>query len=369
MAAGVIVLLASAGVLFAQRDAHQSAVDGNLSSNRFVTASAEVVPRRVTVAQLSDAVEKGRGETDERAEKTVAHLELVERLSSSRLARLSAQMPGAKSKFALMAVGDASVFLEPPSSEVPDIQAPDASAQRQIIARAQDYLKTITPKLPDFYAKRITSIFEEKWTTKEKEGTQSPGALQFKGDFQSPVLYRRGKEMVRTNGTEQQGVVTRGTFGPVLSAVVPDNLRGPMQWHGWEEGPTGAMAVFEFQVSIKDSRYGVSFPMGGLPIERKTGYLGEIGIDPNTGTIQRLVLRSDPVLGFRAVEHADIMLEYGPVVIGGKTYTCLLRGVSISRARFQEPGIVRRDRALILLNDVVFTDYHVFRSEMRIIPN
>jgi hypothetical protein len=73
------------------------------------------------------------------------------------------------------------------------------------------------------------------------------------------------------------------------------------------------------------------------------------------------------VFGFRAVEHANIMLEYGPVAIGGKAYTC-----PVGVFRCQEPdqgmGIVGRNRSFILLDDVVFTDYHVFRSEMRILP-
>jgi hypothetical protein len=29
---------------------------------------------------------------------------------------------------------------------------------------------------------------------------------------------------------------------------------------------------------------------------------------------------------------------------------------------------VGRNRSFILLDDVIFTDYHVFRSEMRILP-
>ena len=109
--------------------------------------------------------------------------------------------------------------------------------------------------------------------------------------------------------------------------------------------------------------------MGGISGARRTGYQGEIGIDPETGTILRVTLRSDAVVGFHAVEHANIMLEYGPVAIGGRTYTCAVRGVSMSTARYQQKGILRRDEGSILLDDVLFTDYHVFRSEVRILPN
>ena len=111
----------------------------------------------------------------------------------------------------------------------------------------------------------------------------------------------------------------------------------------------------------------VSFPMGGLAVARRTGYHGEIGIDSDTGTILRLALQSDPVVGSHFIGHGDIMLEYGSVVIGGKAYTCPVRGVSMSTGSYWVGR--HKSLAFILLDDVVFTDHHVFRSEMRLLPN
>ncbi|HEY2471730.1 MAG TPA: hypothetical protein VGI45_28350 [Terracidiphilus sp.] len=339
-------------------------------------AGVEPVARRpVTVSQLAEILEKAKALSDDDAAKEVEHVELTERLSSPELARLTGELSGAKSKAALMAVGDTSVFLDPPPSEMLAKAAPNADEQRQIVSRASDYLKKIIPRLPDFYAKRITTAFRVAWTPKDRLGSHEPGVLGLRGKFQARVLYRNGKEVVRAEGTEELNLITRGTFGPILSIVIKDNLRSPMQWHGWQAGPNGAMAVLQFQVPQQESHYQVSFgglPFGGAGIlvsGRPTGYRGEIGIDPDTGTILRLVLRSDPVLGFRFSGHADLMLEYGSVAIGGKTYTCPVRGVSRSTARYQQMGIIRRENAFILLDDVVFTDYHVFRSEMRIVPN
>lgn len=376
VAVGMFGLVASAAVLFAQESIQrQSVCSQQKLKNEAANASAAVpgestARQAVTVAQLADAVETAKGKSDEDAAKEIELLELTERLSSPELARLDEELPGAGSRAALMAVGDASVFLEPPKSEMLDEPAPDADEQLQIVSRASDYLKKIVPRLPNFYAKRITTAFKEEWTPRDKHGTHEAGALHLKGKFQATVLYRNGKEIVRAEGAEQGTLITRGTFGPVLTAVLMDNLHSPMQWHGWEKGADGPMAVFQFQVPPKKSHYEVSFFGAGTWIPGKAmGYRGEIKIDPVTGTILRLVLRSDPVLGFRFKGHADIMLEYGSVEIGGKTYTCPVRGVSISAAKYQQMGIVRRDRAFILLDDVVFTDYHVFRSEMRILPD
>lgn len=356
-------LIASAGVLFAQGPVQGAATTPKVRGEA-------ITFQEVTVAELAEEIEAAKDKSDEDAAKEIGRLELTERLSSPELARLSGELPGAKSKSALMAVGDSSVFLEPPKSEMPEITVPDEAQQRQIVSRAMDYLNTIIPKLPDFYATRITNVFRVAWTPQHKESMRKPDALQHTGTFRAKVLYRDRKEVVQAEGTQLGGLslVIQGTFGPVLATVMKDNLQTPMQWHGWEKSTQGAMAVFEFHVPREDSHYGVAFPMGGVPDARRIGYHGEIGIDPATGTILQLVLESDPVFGFRAVEHADIMVEYGSVVIGGRAYTCPVRGVSKSTARYQEMGVVRRDDAFILLDDVVFTDYHMFRSEMRIVP-
>ena len=66
------------------------------------------------------------------------------------------------------------------------------------------------------------------------------------------------------------------------------------------------------------------------------------------------------------------MVEYGSVVIGGKVYTCPVRSVSMSIGRSEQgftalgPTVSRK---VTRLDDVVFSDYHVFRSEMRILPD
>ncbi len=147
------------------------------------------------------------------------------------------------------------------------------------------------------------------------------------------VYFRSGKEVVRADGAQERALVSRGTFGPILATVFMDASRGKVHWSRWEEGPSGPMTVFRVVVPKSESHYESSFwsasPMGGvIGATGPTAYHGEIGIDPDTGTILRLVLEADPDLG-SPMERADIMVEYGPVVIGGKVYTCPTRSVSI----------------------------------------
>ena len=62
-----------------------------------------------------------------------------------------------------------------------------------------------------------------------------------------------------------------------------------------------------------------------------SGYHGFIAVDPKNGAILRVTLQadlkpSDPLV------RSDILVEYSPVEIGGKTYICPVKSVSISLA-------------------------------------
>ena len=69
------------------------------------------------------------------------------------------------------------------------------------------------------------------------------------------------------------------------------------------------------------------------------------------------------------------MIDYGPVEIGGKVYTCPLRSVSISRVRsvnffkVDDEGFRTYGPYSTSLNDITFTDYHAFRAQSHILSN
>jgi hypothetical protein len=129
-----------------------------------------------------------------------------------------------------------------------------------------------------------------------------------------------------------------------------DAARGNLIWIRWEKGAAGTEAVFGYAVKANVSHYKVD--------GQTTAYHGEIWIDPSTGTIGRIVLRSDPGTASPLLSTADIAVEYGPVELGGKTYICPLKGVALSG-----------DGTNSWLNEVVFEEYHLFRSNMRILPD
>jgi len=324
-----------------------------------------------------------KGKSDARIARQLSGLELTERMSSAKLKSLEQNVSGMKSRWALVALADASVFLGPPAADVLSQAPPDANEQQRMIDLIVEYLARTLPKLPNFYATRTIVGFEDIQSGRRpRAGSGNHPSWRQVGSSKVVVAYRDGKEVINPrewgkhpHHPEGEGLITRGTFGPILSTVIGDAAHGGMTWNRWERGSAGTLAVFRYRVPKEHSHYSVSFH--GLSSDKAdaepvTGYHGEVAIDPATGTILRLTVQAEQPLG-SPVFQGDIMVEYGPVEIGGKTYTCPVRSVSISMGdmRFMsgtDPlGEYTPGPEATLLNDVTFENYHQFRSDSRIL--
>jgi hypothetical protein len=188
--------------------------------------------------------------------------------------------------------------------------------------------------------------------------------LHILSTFSATVLYRDGKEVLDSGGKEWKPdpyanwMDTSGEFGAILITVVVDAAQGKLAWSHWEQGSAGPLAVFRYSVPEEKSHYLVTYNVNGnLVLERLSGYHGQIAVDPESGTILRMMLETDlkpddPII------HSGMLVEYGPVEIGGKTYTCPVKSVSI---------LQQRKTLYTILNDVSFERYHLFRAETRIL--
>jgi hypothetical protein len=194
------------------------------------------------------------------------------------------------------------------------------------------------------------------------------------------VTYRDGREVRDTDGEKgknqgkpESGFSTVGEFGPVLSVVMGDALRGEVTWQRWEqrlnEGGSEAVAVFRYAVSEDQSNYMVEIPSGGKIEQIYPGYHGEIAIDPATGTILRISLVSELPSPYQAMQTA-ILVEYAPVTIGEQSYICPARGVAFIKIPVVHDAAPQAGSAVNVqthLNDVAFTQYHLFLSKARIV--
>jgi hypothetical protein len=126
--------------------------------------------------------------------------------------------------------------------------------------------------------------------------------------------------------------------------------------------------VFNYDVPQSASHYAVENVENGtadLP-----AYHGELAIDPVTGAIYRITLTAEGSESSAARE-SNIALEYGPVEIGGTTYICPLHGVAYTQPRLLDakgsPLSGQEEDGPHYLNDATFTQYHLFRSEVKIL--
>jgi hypothetical protein len=346
---------------------------------------------KVTVAELEELV---HAQTD--LPRRLQNLELTERLSTPRLDALLSVIHGERERQTLTAKSDLSIALAPPADEIVNRPRPPVEEQRAILVRSFNYLQNAIPKLPDFYALRTTVRFEEPpegdneiWKMPHQDQT-----LHFATGEHATVLYRNGHEVVEkkkklgerrvVRGVRASGLEARGTFGPILAYVLTAaaTSSSSLSWKRWERGKYGDLAVFSYRVPSTNSVPELTYCClpegdGTTPYQNKADTYGEFALNPDTGAMMRVVINADlneerdpdvPLI------RSQIMVEYGPEELGGKTYICPQRSVEVSRGRsereFHEWGMVFSLYSYFetMINDVTFSGYHKFGSEARIVP-
>jgi len=350
----------------------------------------------VTLEHLEQVLTTLHGKADATASRKLSELELTERLTTVRLAELEKGLPGPQSRAALLALADTSAFLKLPASEEVSKAVPDAETQHAMLQSAANYVAQTLSKLPNFFATQKVLHFEDAPAV-QRNGTYFPKEpLQVVSAASAVVLYRDGKQVVEwKNGksgkdtTPMLGLITSGEFGPILDTVLADAAHGKIEWSNWERGDPNDVAVFAYSVAKANSHYDVKFCCLEADIanvfSQFSGYHGEIALDPASGTILRITMMAD-LKGAGPVSQADVMVEYGAVDIGGRVYICPRRSVAEVQAYQQTapkspeeapnelglhaPGPTSAEIGplLTLLNDVSYNDYHLFRSDSRILP-
>ena len=252
-----------------------------------------------------------------------------------------------------------------------------------------NYVTKTIPQLPNFLATRATTRFEDTPLLQKPGGFIPYEPLHQVGTSSATVLYRDGREFedaaaTRIKTTAAQGLTTWGEFGPILAIVLLDAAQSKLAWSHWEQGPAGPQAVFAYEVPKEKSHYEVNYccvanpsatvaanmlPFhAGRGLSRGDGCRSRQRIDPAPIAIMAALKPDSPV------SRADILVEYGPVDIGGKTYICPVKSVSITTAqmvqqteRYAQPLANQMQPLKTMLNDVQFEQYHVFRADARVL--
>ena len=352
----------------------------------FYVDQSDPAIRWVTVTQLQQLL--GANHEDAEAARQLSSVALTERLDSTRLASMlasrTAALHGKKTEQTLTTLSDESAFLPPPVAEISGDGPPDSNAQQHMISLLSHYLEQTITKLPDFFAVRTTTHYQDTAQFDAAHRRLEHEPMHLARSYKETVLYRNGSEIAdpgsqkpHKRNVKDPDLITYGTFGPALGFVQDAiNTPGALTWSHWEQSPSGVRAVFRYQVPpIKSGLLGCCLPDGDgtTGFQRLVGYHGEITIDPSNGAILRLQAEAD-IHHFPPVSRSDIMITYGPVEIGGKTYICPQRSVSIMRTRSLtmlgewDESFLTYGPWATLVNDISYADYHMFRGESRVMP-
>ena len=333
--------------------------------------------KQVSLKELGEILELDESDTTKANQ--LGGLELTSRLSESRLASLYALAQGKRTREQLRLLADASSFLDPPADEILAAPPPSPDEQQRIISMASSYLTSTINKLPDFFARRITTRYQETAANIEADIGYKP--LHKTDSSTTTVRYRHGREDsdAKSHGLRKgrPELVTYGVFGPALQDLLDAiKIKDQLTWVRWEK-EASRTAVFRFTIPSNRSRRYVSvccLPDGdGKQLyERYAGYHIEVAVDPDSGAILRLSFQFD-LKSTTPVARSGIMIEYGPVEIGGKAYYCPLRSISIQRSRSVlvlsewDESFRSYGPYATMLNDISFDRYHMFRSESHIL--
>lgn len=348
--------------------------------------------RPVTVAELEQNLVALHGKPDAETAWALGNIEPSEKISRAELAKLQQQMPGEKSREALQILADKAEFFDPPASSLPNRPAPDLAEQRRIMGLVVAYIGKTIPQLPNFLATRDVRRFEDTPQVQQSDRPFIPyQPLHFVGRAQGTVLYRDGREVVQGSGTRKvseafsSGLTTWGVFGPILGLVLIDAARSKLQWSHWEKGERQdhPLAVFQFEVPKEQSHYQIDYcciahegatAVAHLEPYRPTvGYHGTMTIDPASGAILHLLVEAD-LKPTDPVSKAAIVVDYGAIEIGGRQYICPVRSISATVAQSVQVdpvyhyALANQIQPLKTeMNETAFVDYHVFRSDARIV--
>jgi len=356
--------------------------------------------RPVTVEQLRQQLQSLSAKGDAEAARQITDLKLTERMTRDQESELEKTLPGQKSRQALLAVVDQSAFLSPPAQQTPEKAAPDLAEQRRLMTLVVNYVVKTVPKLPDFLATRTTVRFADSPQRLGSSVTEYE-PLHLEGTDRGQVSYVDEREVADDeakggkDAAARRGLQSWGEFGPILSTVLLDAAQNKLAWLRWEQAGAETLAVFSYSVPKERSRFEIDYccttdPAGENRVfHAPAGYTGEMAVDPDTGAIYRLEIEAEFKAG-EPITKAEIAVEYSPVDIGGTTYICPVHAIALSlgQSLAEEKqqlvptapigvasapvavytGTQPADAEQTLLNDVTFTQYHVFGSETRIVP-
>jgi hypothetical protein len=313
--------------------------------------------RKINVEELKQNVASmlSAGKGDEAVSAWLKDVELSEQLPSADRKDLQRSLPGPLCTEQLIFLAGRSAFLEPAAMNIPSEPAPGAAEQRVILAAATDFAAKSNAQSPHLTVTKLSARFQDSTVNT----STSPG-LVVNANYPFAKLSDAVPEAVETDkGVEKpapskaktswgsNGLISEGDPAPGISTLLQGaNATGKIEWLRWEVINGKKIAVFNFTVEKKKSRYivnyccfpqtdiatGVATP-GGLsaapgqiqsvtgwtPFKKTVGYHGRLYLAPDTGAIVRVLLVAE-MKPSDFVRQEATRIDYGTFSIDGKEF-------------------------------------------------
>jgi hypothetical protein len=186
--------------------------------------------KHTTVAQLQQALNTAINahKPDTEIAREIGGFELTERLTEATLGRLKARLvPGTQAARSLELLADRSAFFDPPANELPATPAPDSAEQTRILQAARRYVSQTLPRLPDFFATRVISLYDDRPQALKKDNWPTRSGLHLIDTSSGEISVRNEREnQPATQGSAvwqaNVGLISGGEFGNTLGMILAD---------------------------------------------------------------------------------------------------------------------------------------------------
>jgi hypothetical protein len=317
-------------------------------------APAWAASKKITVQQLKDmlaSMQQARQVDADVADK-LKDIHLSEELTGSFASSLENLIPGPLSAEQIEILKGKSAFLAPPVTDIPSAPAPDAVAQKAILAKAADFASKVYAQNPHLSVIKATLRYEDELITTNSIGMHVPellsNPLQLVGKNVDPVETDKGVEKPAASKAKtkwgENGKISEGEPGTNLGVIFPEAFSlGKIEWLRWQTIEGKQIAVFSFAVEKKKSHFNVSyccFPKTSYAtndvvgawspgvvqslstwelFKKVVGYGGEFFINPDTGVVVRVITRAE-MKPTNFVSMEDRRIDYDQVIVDGKEY-------------------------------------------------
>jgi hypothetical protein len=357
--------------------------------------SPSIQELKQTLAQLQQS-----HKSDEDVATALKNITLREQLDQATMTSLGEFLPGPLSTEQIYVLQGRSAFLPPPSdSPVPP--APDLATQKVILGKTVDYVTKTLAQSPRVTATRTSARFQDgaadSHVTNLAAGNRMTGAnsaifdpanlnMRYLGPHSTSVENEHGVEKAVAENAKTawgaNGEVSEGGASPLLSVILTEAAAAnKLNFLRWELIDGRQIAVFAFAVDKKKGRYTVEyccFPstntQGSLsnrmsnadsgfvtswePFKTAAGYHGELFVDPDSGVVVRLNTHAD-LKPSDSVHREDARIDYGPVVLDGKTWFLPAAGFSFNEVVPYGDNYTHRVSVRHTLFSILYKDYQL----------